>query len=122
MLRQWTRHVLSPSSLSSFHSSAKYPIIRGGTFNTRWLTRSNRSNGSNNGKARVFLRHLTSGQIREQFCNYFKEQQFHYRPSASLIPYDDRSLLFTNAGNNYITLSYVYINTYLTDNIIYDMI
>ncbi|KAI8057106.1 tRNA synthetases class II (A)-domain-containing protein [Syncephalis plumigaleata] len=93
MLRQWTRHVLSPTSS---RSSIKYPIVRNGTLNTRWLTRSNKSNG--NERVRVFLRHLSSGQIRDQFCNYFKEQQFQYRHSASLIPHDDRSLLFTNAG------------------------
>lgn len=41
---------------------------------------------------------LTSKQIRSQFLEYFKEQGHTVVPSSSLIPSNDPTLLFTNAG------------------------
>src|SRR5256714_13265666 len=40
---------------------------------------------------------LSSG-IRRRFLDYFARQQHAVRPSSSLVPADDPTLLFTNAG------------------------
>lgn len=38
--------------------------------------------------------------IRRQFLDYFKERQHLILPSSSVVPHDDPTLLFTNAGMN----------------------
>ncbi|OGT34930.1 MAG: alanine--tRNA ligase [Gammaproteobacteria bacterium RIFCSPHIGHO2_12_FULL_37_14] len=43
-------------------------------------------------------KHLTSKQIRQQFLEYFHEKEHTIVPSSSLIPNNDPTLLFTNAG------------------------
>ena len=43
---------------------------------------------------------LTSEEIREAFLSFFREKQHEIVPSASLVPGDDPTLLFTNAGMN----------------------
>lgn len=43
---------------------------------------------------------LTSGEIRQQFLDFFAGKEHTIVPSASLIPHDDPTLLFTNAGMN----------------------
>ena len=43
---------------------------------------------------------LTSAEIRQQFLDFFAEMGHTIVPSASLVPTDDPTLLFTNAGMN----------------------
>jgi alanyl-tRNA synthetase len=43
---------------------------------------------------------MTSNQIRQSFLDYFRQRRHTIVPSAPVIPYDDPTLLFTNAGMN----------------------
>jgi alanyl-tRNA synthetase len=43
---------------------------------------------------------MTSAEIRQSFLDFFKGKQHLIVPSTSLIPIDDPTLLFTNAGMN----------------------
>ncbi len=42
----------------------------------------------------------SSNQIRDAFLKFFERNGHRIVPSASLIPYNDPTLLFTNAGMN----------------------
>lgn len=44
------------------------------------------------------MKHLTSQQIRETWLNFFKERGHMIEPGASLIPLNDPTLLWINAG------------------------
>ena len=44
--------------------------------------------------------HKTARQIRQEFFDYFTERQHTLVPSAPVVPADDPTLLFTNAGMN----------------------
>jgi alanyl-tRNA synthetase len=46
------------------------------------------------------MKMLTSAEIRQQFLDFFAEHGHAIVPSASLVPADDPTLLFTNAGMN----------------------
>ena len=43
---------------------------------------------------------MTSSEVRNSFLKYFQERGHKIVPSAPVIPYDDPTLLFTNAGMN----------------------
>lgn len=44
------------------------------------------------------MKHLSSNEIRSQFLDYFRQNGHDIVPSSSLIPGNDPTLLFTNAG------------------------
>lgn len=46
-----------------------------------------------------YMRQLSSPELRSTFINYFKDNGHVPVKSASLVPHNDKSLLFTNAGN-----------------------
>ncbi len=43
---------------------------------------------------------MTSQEIRKQFIQYFKDRNHKFVRSAGVVPFDDPTLLFTNAGMN----------------------
>jgi alanyl-tRNA synthetase len=48
----------------------------------------------------IAFMYMTTDQIREAYLNFFKEHGHQVVRSSSLVPYNDATLLFTNAGMN----------------------
>jgi alanyl-tRNA synthetase len=46
----------------------------------------------------VYSAHMRAAEIRSRFLQYFERHAHAIRPSSSLVPADDPTLLFTNAG------------------------
>ncbi|GGA72567.1 alanine--tRNA ligase [Neiella marina] len=44
--------------------------------------------------------YMTTAELREAFLSFFKQQEHQIVASSSLVPHDDPTLLFTNAGMN----------------------
>ena len=44
------------------------------------------------------MKQLTGNQIRQMFLDYFKSKGHMIEPGASLIPHNDPTLLWINAG------------------------
>ena len=43
---------------------------------------------------------ISASEIRRSFLSYFEQRQHRIVPSSPLVPHDDPTLLFTNAGMN----------------------
>ena len=44
------------------------------------------------------MKYMTSAEVRSAFLNFFKQHEHSVEPSSSLVPSNDPTLLFTNAG------------------------
>lgn len=53
------------------------------------------------------MKTLSSSEIRTKFLDYFENHHHTRVPSASIIPHNDKTLLFTNAGTSPIVCSLV---------------
>ena len=50
------------------------------------------------GKYIVVMKYMTSAEIRQAFLKFYQDQGHEIVPSSSLVPANDPTLLFTNAG------------------------
>lgn len=70
-------------------------------YQTRLLSNKWLRLGNSRSVARVrYMQQLTSPELRSTFIKYFEKQGHTPVKSASLVPHNDKSLLFTNAGKH----------------------
>lgn len=67
-------------------------------YQARFLSRKFNALSYRSHQQRRFLEQLTSPELRSRFIKYFEKQGHVPVKSASLVPHNDKSLLFTNAG------------------------
>ena len=48
----------------------------------------------------IYMKKMTGSQIRAAFLKFFADNNHTVVSSSSLVPHDDPTLLFANAGNN----------------------
>ena len=66
----------------------------------RHRARASRPSTSRVGRGRAFASASKQAKIRDTFVDYFKANQHTHWPSSSVVPHDDPTLLFANAGMN----------------------
>lgn len=70
---------------------------------SRHITRTDAGNREMANETPVKL--MTANEVRASFLDYFtKEREHSYYHSSSVIPHDDPTLLFANAGMNQVGL------------------
>src|SRR4051794_18511454 len=74
-------------------------VVTGGATLTAGMSRRRPRRGNSPACAsEVYFRTMLASEIRRRFLDYFARQQHVVRPSSSLVPADDPTLLFVNAG------------------------